>query len=273
MNSALAGLLSGVAGAANTYGTMQKEQHQYDLEQQKVSAELIRKQNFMQQTKREDYKYQPSGLVNKATGKPLSQEEASNAPAASTVSALEYKTGITETSKAKGKALADTEQEKKRLQIAGEKEATWQAHEAQKVAQTNKVRKDKSTKDQEAADRKYVEKMSAEVKSIAKTDEHKQGKGAEIVAALSLGEQQKDERFFNSPVYKEAIATKAISEEAKTIFEEQKGYFASRKAEKEETRKLLKRPRKGEDGKKVPGATDEQLNNVFAYLDYYGIFD
>lgn len=72
MNSALAGILTGVQGGANEYSDIKQEQRTYELDEKEADQAQMRRDNF---AKYNYMNYTKSGMVDKDTGRRLSPGE------------------------------------------------------------------------------------------------------------------------------------------------------------------------------------------------------
>ena len=253
MNSFLVGALAGTAGTMGRYEQQQQEQQEYNRSQQLLASEDLRKRNFKRFEYEQKDLYGPSGMVDES-GRELSKKEQQESGGSAMTPKHEWTR--------KQKELEAGQKEAKRVEILEEKRGYQEGKAEEKTAAAQTV-----------TDAKYVKDTMKEVRQdIADADE-KDTPGAKTVAILAKGDQQKDERFFNSPEYKDAVLVKDKSAMVAKVFESQKGLFSSREAEKKKTREILKRGRKGKDGKVIKGATDQELDKIFDYLDYYNTFE
>ena len=257
MNSFIAGAMAGTAGAANKYGEMQQEQRKYDQEQIRANAADLRKRNFAAYDYELRDSYSGSGMVTKG-GKEFTNKEYKDK---SNTSALQSKADYLQ-------QKVEERDDKK----AETKEELYQQHREENKVDDAAEDKVKDSKKQKTEDIEYLKEQNKQVRQeIADADEKDQP-GAKTVYTLAKGEQQSDPRFFESPEYKEAVLIRDKSKMVERTFMKHKGLFSSREAEKQKTRDELKKSRKDKNGKKIPGATDQELDKIFDYLDYYDTF-
>ena len=96
MNSAMMGALSGAAGGLSKYGEIQGEQRKYNMDQKKIQAEPLRKENFARFQHDLTQSARGSGMVTQA-GQEYTKAELEGLPEGERTSALskyDYQEGV-----------------------------------------------------------------------------------------------------------------------------------------------------------------------------------
>lgn len=247
MNSALAGILSGVAGGANKYGQLKDEQRQFTLSQKAADQAQMRKENFA----KFQYSLQDSGMVTKE-GRRVSNSQADAAAEGALESSANQQARIKE--EARVKALQEAEakrvselNEKRKYQegLTTEADAKKAVLLEAKLKREAEAAKKKETKDAEKAktkeDKEWVTSSNKDINTKIK-DSNYDGVTADVEAAMSFYAENKDNPkvamipkvMAASKVYKNAI-------KFKEIFEGNKGLLTSRDAEIKKTQEQMKK--------------------------------
>ena len=265
MNSAMAGILSGVAGGAGKYQEIQDEQRKYTLEDKKAQQELNRRESFA----RYNYTLQDSGLRN-TQGRVQSNQQV-DAMSPEEQSALE---GVG-TQSARFKAEADEKVRANAASVAATKKGGQMSQyyladgtnltndEAAAAQESGTTIINKHTLDQKAIDSKqgirdkestkkedlnYVKDIKKDVDTTIKSSDAFIGVDRNVAKSITLidmmGTHGKDPRFMEMPEVKHAMYIEKNAPFVLAKLDEAKQYFKSRAAEQKGVIDTMMRERK-----------------------------
>lgn len=268
MNSALAGLLSGVAGGTSKYGQMQDEQRKFGLDQKAADQAQMRKESFAQF----QYSLQDSGMVTKE-GRRANNSQADTSEPGALESGADRTTRTKEEARVKAAAALETKRaadldEKRKYQEGITAEADvkkanlLEAKLKREALEEEKKDKEKIAKAKTKEEKDFVKDSKATINTRAR-ESGDEGLVARTDAAYNFALDNRDNPMVKLvPDVVSAIKTRSNAPKFEEAFKENKGLWSSRKAELAKTRDQLK------EG----GMSPADIKRAEEYLELQGKF-
>ena len=272
MNSTMMGALSGAAGGLSKYGEIQGEQRKYNMDQKKIQAETLRKENFARFQHDLSQSARGSGMVSNV-GQEYTKAELEGLPEGERTSALskyDYQEGVKtrqaektagKKKQAKGQEISKewttstgdpiTNQEAEKLLETPEGRQQLMNRLERDVAKEERVAtvkgKATSAKDKKAVESNFRRSVtSANKQTMTGTEAEK----VDVILA-EVDNFQDDPIVMNLPQVQNAQATRASGELINQMF------------------KSGKSKSQIESEMKADGASPKQIKDAMAYADFH----